>query len=62
MFLKLKGLLKPFGIAKFYTDKLKTYERHLSKKQERTISKYKMQKTERKHLKLSEEACGRNVR
>ncbi|WP_081942788.1 IS1 family transposase [Myxosarcina sp. GI1] len=28
MFLKLKKLLKPFGITKFYTDKLKTYERH----------------------------------
>jgi insertion element IS1 protein InsB len=51
MFLKLKRLLKPFGITKFYTDKLKTYERHLSK-EERTISKYKMQKIERKHLTL----------
>ena len=51
MFLKLKKLLKPFGITKFYTDKLKTYERHLSK-EERIISKYKMQKIERKHLTL----------
>lgn len=25
MFLKLKKLLKPFGVTKFYTDKLKTY-------------------------------------
>lgn len=51
MFLKLKKLLKPFGINKFYTDKLKTYERHLSK-DERIVSKYKMQKIERKHLTL----------
>ena len=61
MFLKLKKLLKPFGIKKIYTDKLKTYERHLDR-EERTVSKYKMQKIERKHLTLSEEACGRNVR
>lgn len=51
MFLKLKRMLKPFGITKFYTDKLKTYDRHLSK-DERTVSKYKMQKIERKHLTL----------
>jgi insertion element IS1 protein InsB len=51
IFLKLKKLLKPFGIAKFYTDNLKTYQRHLSK-EERTVSKYKMQKIERKHLTL----------
>ena len=50
MFLKLKKLLKPFKITKYYTDKLKTYERHLSK-EERTISKYKMQKI-KKHLTL----------
>lgn len=51
VFLKLKKLLKPFGITKFYTDNLKTYERHLSK-EERTVSKYKMPKIERKHLTL----------
>ena len=51
MFLKLKRLLKPFGITKFYTDKLKTYDRHLTK-DERQVSKYKMQKIERKHLTL----------
>ena len=51
VFLKLKKLLKPFGINNFYTDNLKTYERHLSK-EERTVSKYKMQKIERKHLTL----------
>ena len=51
VFLKLKRLLKPFGITIFYTDKLKTYERHLSEK-ERIVSKYKMQRIERKHLTL----------
>ena len=29
MFLKLKKLLEPFGITQFYTDGLKTYERHI---------------------------------
>ena len=51
MFLKLKRLLKPFGITKFYTDNLKSYERHLSKS-ERQVSKFKMRKIERKHLTL----------
>ena len=51
VFLKLKKLLKPFGITTFYTDKLKTYERHL-RDDERVISKYKMQRIERKHLTL----------
>lgn len=34
-------MLKPFGITKFYTDNLPTYERHLSK-DETIVSKYKM--------------------
>jgi insertion element IS1 protein InsB len=51
MFLKLKKLLEPFGITKFYTDGLKTYERHISS-EIREVSKYKMQKIERKHLTL----------
>jgi insertion element IS1 protein InsB len=51
VFLKLKKLLKPFGITQFLTDNLKTYERHLDP-EERTVSKYKMQKIERKHLTL----------
>ncbi len=51
VFLKLKQLLKPFGITQFYTDGLKTYERHLPQEQ-RTICKLKMQRIERKHLTL----------
>ena len=51
VFLKLKKLLKPFGITHFYTDGLKTYERHIPPEQ-RTVCKYKMQKIERKHLTL----------
>ena len=51
IFLKLKKLLKPFGITKFYTDNLRTYERNLEVCQ-RIVSKYKMQKIERKHLTL----------
>lgn len=41
VFIKLKKLLKPFGISRFYTDGLKTYERKLPP-QKRQISKYKM--------------------
>jgi insertion element IS1 protein InsB len=51
MFLKLKKLLSPFGVTQFYTDGLKTYERHLSS-ESRQVSQYKMQKIERKHLTL----------
>lgn len=51
MFLKLKKLLEPFGVTQFYTDGLKTYERHIDPKI-RKVSKYKMQKIERKHLTL----------
>ena len=51
VFLKLKKLLEPFGITKFYTDGLKTYERHLPP-EKRQVSKFKMQKIERKHLTL----------
>ncbi len=51
VFLKLKKLLEPFGIKKFYTDGLKTYQRHLLEEM-RQVSKYKMQRIERKHLTL----------
>jgi insertion element IS1 protein InsB len=51
VFRKLKELLKPFGITKFYTDGLKTYERKIQES-ERTVSKFKMQRIERKHLTL----------
>lgn len=51
VFLKLKKLLEPFGIKKFLTDGLKIYERHLSVEM-REVSKYKMQRIERKHLTL----------
>ena len=40
-FLSLKNYSNHLELRSFYTDKLKTYERHLSK-EERTISKYKM--------------------
>ena len=43
MFLELKKLLEPFGITKFYTDGLQTYERHIAP-EIRQVSKYKMQK------------------
>ena len=51
MFLKLKKMLEPFGITKFYTDGLKTYERHIPLEKHQ-VSKFKMPKIERKHLTL----------
>ena len=51
IFLKLKKLLKPFGITKLYTDNLNTYQRNIPS-QDHQVSKYKMQKIERKHLTL----------
>ena len=51
VFLQLKKLLEPFGITKFYTDGLKTYERHLPP-EKRQVNKLKMQTIERKHLTL----------
>jgi insertion element IS1 protein InsB len=43
MFLQLKKRLEPFGISKFYTDGLKSYERYIAP-EKRQVSKYKMQK------------------
>lgn len=50
-FLKLKDLLEPFGIRRFYTDYFGAYDRHLSVGQ-RTAGKKNMQRIERKHLTL----------
>ena len=43
VFLQLKKLLEPFGITKFYTDGLKTYECHLPR-EKRQVSKLKMRR------------------
>jgi insertion element IS1 protein InsB len=51
VFLKLKALLEPFGITRFYTDDWGAYERHLSS-EEHVIGKRNTQKIERKHLTL----------
>jgi insertion element IS1 protein InsB len=51
VFLKLKRLLKPFGITRFYTDDWGTYQRHLDRERHR-IGKQDTQKIERKHLTL----------
>src|SRR6476659_9627241 len=50
-FLKLRALLAPFGITRYYTDKAGVYRRHLPPAQH-TIGKLTMQKIERKHLTL----------
>ena len=51
VFLKLKEILDPFGITRFYTDAWGAYERHLPPEQH-TISKANTKKIERKHLTL----------
>ena len=50
-FLRLKTLLAPFGISKYYTDDWGAYQRHLPK-QSHEIGKRNTQKIERKHLTL----------
>jgi insertion element IS1 protein InsB len=51
VFLKLKALLTPFGITRYYTDKAGVYRRYLPPEQH-TVGKLLMQKIERKHLTL----------
>src|SRR5262245_8697382 len=50
-FLKLKVLLEPFGIARFYTDYWGAYTRHIDADQHQP-GKRNTQKIERKHLTL----------
>src|SRR2546428_5898624 len=49
--LKLKALLEPFGITRYYTDYWGAYTRHLDP-EEHTPGKQNTQKIERKHLTL----------
>jgi insertion element IS1 protein InsB len=51
VFLKLKALVEPFGIARFYTDCWGTYMRHIDADQYQS-GKHNTQKIERKHLTL----------
>jgi insertion element IS1 protein InsB len=50
-FLKLKALLAPFGIRRFYTDGWGAYQRHLEPHQH-VVGKRRTQQLERKHLTL----------
>ncbi len=51
VFLELKQLLEPFGITRYYTDNLGTYQRHLTP-QVHGPGKRHTQQIERKHLTL----------
>ena len=51
VFIKLKALLEPFGITRFYTDGWGAYGRHLPS-DKHVIGKRNTQKIERKHLTL----------
>ena len=50
-FLKLKALLVPFGITRFYTDGWGAYQRHLAPARHE-VGKRNTQQLERKHLTL----------
>ena len=49
VFLRLKALLEPFGITRFYTDGWGAYERHIEPEQH-AVGKQHTQKIESKHL------------
>ncbi len=51
VFLELKALLEPFGITRYYTDDLGTYQRHLDPDLH-CPGKRNTQQIERKHLTL----------
>ena len=51
VFVKVKNLLKPFGIRRYYTDSWGAYKRHLTGKVH-TPGKRTTQQIERKHLPL----------
>jgi insertion element IS1 protein InsB len=51
VFLKLRALLAPLGITRYYTDRAGVYRRHLPPARH-TVGKLVMQKIERKHLTL----------
>ncbi len=51
VFLGLKHLLEPFGITRYYTDSLGTYQRHLEPNEHCPGKRY-TQKIERQHLTL----------
>ena len=51
VFLKLQGLLEPFGITRFYTDRWGTYERHIALAQH-VVGKQHTQTIESKYINL----------
>jgi insertion element IS1 protein InsB len=51
VFLRLKALLEPFGITRYYTDGWGTYERHADA-EHHTFGKAHMQRIESKHINL----------
>ena len=51
VFLKLKALLEPFGITRYYTDGWGAYERHIEP-DKHTVGKENTQKIESKHINL----------
>ena len=51
VFLRLRALLAPFGITRYYTDGWGTYERHVDEAKH-VVGKEHMQKIESKHINL----------
>ena len=57
VFLKLKELLEPFGITRYYTDHWGAYTRHIDAGKQQP-GKRNTQKIERKHLTVGLESSG----
>ena len=51
VFLKLKALLEPFGIVRYYTEGCSAYERHVEA-EKHTVGKENTQKIESKPINL----------
>lgn len=49
--MRLKALLEPFGITRYYTDGWGTYERHVDA-EKHTVGKEYIQRIESKHINL----------
>jgi insertion element IS1 protein InsB len=60
VFLKLKALLEPFGIAKYCTDGWGAYERHLDPEQHR-VGKDQTQKIESKHISATRQGWSKGI-
>lgn len=60
VFLKLKALLDPFGITRYYTDGWGAYERHVEA-EKHTVGKENTQKIESKHISATRQGWSKGI-